>query len=34
MNDMNDMVVVDDNPVLVSVLSEIFRELGYSVRAA
>jgi CheY-like chemotaxis protein len=34
MNDMNDMLVVDDNPVLVSVLSEIFRELGYSVRAA
>jgi PleD family two-component response regulator len=31
---MNDMVVVDDNPVPASVLSEIFRELGYSVRAA
>ena len=34
MNDMNDMVVVDDNAALVSVLSEIFRELGYVVRAA
>jgi len=34
MNDMNDMVVADDNAALVSVLSEIFRELGYVVRAA
>ena len=29
-----DLVVADDNPVLVSVLSEIFRECGYSVRSA
>jgi len=29
-----DLVVADDNPVLVSVLSEIFRECGHSVRSA
>lgn len=29
-----DIVVVDDNPVLVSVLSEIFLECGHNVRAA
>ena len=34
MNDANDIVVVDDNQVLVSVLSEIFKELGYTVRTA
>jgi CheY-like chemotaxis protein len=34
MNDANDIVVVDDNHVLVSVLSEIFKELGYTVRTA
>jgi len=28
MNDANDIVVVDDNQVLVSVLSQIFKELG------
>jgi CheY-like chemotaxis protein len=33
-NEALDMVVVDDNPVLVSVLSEIFRECGHTVRAA
>ncbi|WP_348269633.1 hypothetical protein P8936_14940 [Edaphobacter paludis] len=32
MNDANDIVVVDDNQVLVSVLSQIFKELGYTVR--
>jgi CheY-like chemotaxis protein len=31
---MNDLVVVDDNPVLVSVLSEIFKGCGYIVRTA
>jgi CheY-like chemotaxis protein len=34
MNDRNDIVVVDDNPALLSVLSEIFKERGYTVRAA
>jgi CheY-like chemotaxis protein len=34
MNDANDIVVVDDNQVLVSVLSQIFKELGYTVRTA
>jgi CheY-like chemotaxis protein len=29
-----DIVVVDDNPVLLSVLSEIFQECGHSVRVA
>jgi CheY-like chemotaxis protein len=33
-SEMKDLVVVDDNPVLVSVLSEIFKEGGYTVRAA
>ena len=33
-NEMNDLVVVDDNPVLVRVLSEIFKERGYIVRTA
>jgi CheY-like chemotaxis protein len=33
-NEMNDVVVVDDNPVLVSVLSGIFKESGYTVRTA
>jgi len=33
-NDMNDIVVVDDNPVLVNVLSAIFKEYGYNVRTA
>src|SRR5258708_36125097 len=31
---MNDLLVVEDNPVLVSVLSEIFKERGYIVRTA
>ena len=33
-NEALDIVVVDDNPVLVSVLSEIFRECGHHVRLA
>src|SRR5580704_17236933 len=31
---MNDLVVVDDNPALTSVLSEIFKDYGYTVRTA
>jgi CheY-like chemotaxis protein len=34
MNEMNDVVVVDDNPALLCVLSEILKEHGYSVRMA
>src|SRR5580698_3727451 len=34
MNDRNDIVVVDDSPALLSVLSEIFKEHGYTVRKA
>jgi CheY-like chemotaxis protein len=34
MNEMSDVVVVDDNPALLSVLSEIFQEHGYTVRTA
>jgi CheY-like chemotaxis protein len=34
MNDMKDVVVVDDNPALLGVLSEIFQEHGYRVRTA
>jgi CheY-like chemotaxis protein len=33
-NEMNDVVVVDDNTLLVSVISEIFKERGYTVRTA
>jgi CheY-like chemotaxis protein len=33
-NEMNDVLVADDNPLLLSVLSEIFEECGYSVRTA
>lgn len=33
-NEMNDIVVVDDNCVLLSVLCEIFKEHGYTVRTA
>ena len=33
-NEMQDVLVADDNPLLVSVLAEIFRESGYSVRTA
>jgi CheY-like chemotaxis protein len=33
-NDRNDIVVVDDNPALLGVLSEIFKEHGYIVRTA
>jgi hypothetical protein len=33
-NEMNDVLVADDSPLLVSVLAEIFRECGYSVRTA
>jgi len=33
-NEMNDVLVADDNPLLVSVLSEIFKECGYSVRTS
>ena len=32
--DGNDIVVVDDNPALLTVLSEIFKEHGYTVRTA
>lgn len=31
-NDMRDIVVADDNPTLLDVLSEIFRDCGFSVR--
>ena len=34
MNRMNDIAVVDDNPLLLCVLSEIFREHDYLVRTA
>jgi CheY-like chemotaxis protein len=34
MNRANDIVVVDDNPALLSVLSEIFKAKGYTVRTA
>jgi len=34
MNEMKDVVVVDDNPALLCVLSEILKEHGYSVRMA
>ena len=33
-NEMNDLVVVDDSPLLLSVLSELFKERGYAVRTA
>ncbi len=33
-NDMHDVLLADDNPLLASVLAEIFRESGYSVRTA
>lgn len=33
-NEALNMLVVDDNPVLVSVLSQIFRECGHNVRVA
>ena len=33
-NEMNDVIVADDNPILVGVLSEIFKESGYTVRTA
>jgi CheY-like chemotaxis protein len=33
-NEMDDVLVADDNALLVSVLGEIFRESGYSVRTA
>jgi CheY-like chemotaxis protein len=33
-NEMHDVLVADDNPLLVSVLAEIFRESGYAVRTA
>jgi CheY-like chemotaxis protein len=34
LSEMNDILVADDNPLLSSVLSEIFRESGYTVRTA
>jgi CheY-like chemotaxis protein len=34
LNGMNDIVVVDDNPLLLDVLSEIFKGHGYAVRTA
>ena len=33
-NEMNDVIVADDDPLLVSVLSEIFKGSGYAVRTA
>ena len=33
-NVMSDVIVADDNPLLVGVLSEIFKESGYTVRTA
>jgi CheY-like chemotaxis protein len=33
-NELNDVIVADDNPVLLSILSEIFKESGYNVRTA
>jgi CheY-like chemotaxis protein len=33
-NEMNDVVVADDNSLLLSVLSEILKECGCTVRAA
>jgi CheY-like chemotaxis protein len=33
-NKMNDVIVVDDNPLLAGVLAEIFTESGYTVRTA
>ena len=33
-NEMNDIVVVDDNPALLCVMSEIFQEHGFTVRTA
>jgi CheY-like chemotaxis protein len=33
-NQMNDVIVADDNPLLVCVLSEIFKESGFTVRTA
>jgi CheY-like chemotaxis protein len=33
-NEMNDVLVADDNQVLTSVLAELFRESGYTVRTA
>jgi CheY-like chemotaxis protein len=34
LNEMNDIVLVDDNPTLLGVLSEIFKTRGYTVRTA
>ena len=34
LNEMNDIVLVDDNPTLLGVLSEIFKTHGYTVRTA
>jgi len=33
-SEMEDILIVDDNPLLVSVLSEIFKECGSTIRAA
>ena len=33
-NEMNDVVVADDNPLIVSVISEIFKGSGYTVWTA
>jgi hypothetical protein len=33
-NEMNDVLVIDDNQILANILSEIFRESGYTVRTA
>jgi CheY-like chemotaxis protein len=33
-SEMTDIIVVDDNQVLLSVIAEIFKECGYTVRTA
>lgn len=33
-SELRDIVVVDDNAIILSVLSELFREHGYTVRTA
>lgn len=33
-NEMKEILVVDDNPVLLSLLSEILKEHGYTARTA
>jgi CheY-like chemotaxis protein len=33
-SEITDIIVVDDNQILLSVISEIFQECGYTVRTA